>query len=255
MRLDIARIKENARVHYEHNKWNNALVTFISFMVNYAVNMLGGFAVAIVVIVVDILFASALNSVIGDDYTALGIAAALASVFSFALMMVLSLLFGCMTTGVINMGQFTWFHTSIYLEKLEIGEVFAPFKNGYKSNFMLMLRKYTLIMLWSLLLYIPGYIKMYEYSLVEYIKAENPLLDNKRVLEMSSVMTKGFKMELFLLDLSFMGWFILTAFTGTILGYVYVFPYYYAAKAFAYEEIKAYAIVNDIVNEEEFQPY
>lgn len=254
MGFDRARIKENARVHYEHNKWNNALVTFISFMVNYAANMLGGFAAAIAVIVVDMVFVTAIDGMV-DDYTALGIGTAVVGVISFALMMVLSLLFGCMTTGVINMGQFTWFHTSIYLEKLEIGEVFAPFKNGYKSNFMLMLRKYTLIMLWSLLLYIPGYIKMYEYSLVEYIKAENPLLDNKRVLEMSSVMTKGFKMELFLLDLSFMGWFILTAFTGTILGYAYVFPYYYAAKAFAYEEIKAYAIVNDIVNEEEFQPY
>lgn len=254
MGFDRERIKANARTHYELNKWNNALVTFISFMVNYAVNMLGSFVVAIVVIVVDFLFAAALNSVIGDDYTALGIAGVLASVFSFVLLMALSLVFSCMTTGIINMGQFTWFHTSIRQEKLGAGECFEPFKNGYKGNFMLMLRKYTFIMLWSLLFYIPGYIKTYEYSLAEYIKAENPQLDNKKVLEMSRTMTNGYKMDLFLLDLSFIGWFILTLLTGTILGYLYVFPYYYAAKAFAYEEIKASAISDGRVNEADFMP-
>ena len=256
MGCDRERIKENARTHYELNKWNNALVTFISFMVNYAVNMLGGFAISIAVLVVDIMFMSAVNNTISpmedEGFAAYEAVAVLSGAVSFVLLMVLSLVFSCMTTGVINMGQSVWFHKSIHQDKLGVGECFAPFKNGYKGNFMLMLRKYTFIMLWSLLFYIPGYIKTYEYSLAEYIKAENPQLDNKKVLEMSRTMTNGYKMDLFLLDLSFIGWFILTMFTGTILGYLYVFPYYYAAKAFAYEEIKASAILNGRVNEADF---
>ena len=45
-------------------------------------------------------------------------------------------------------------------------------------------------------------------------------------LEMSRKMTDGRKMDIFVLQLSFIGWFILSALTLGILGICYVNPYY-----------------------------
>lgn len=68
-------------------------------------------------------------------------------------------------------------------------------------------------------------------------------------------MTDGRKMDLFVLDLSFIGWGILSALTLNILGILYVIPYQYAAKAFAYEEIKEEALANQKVSEAELFGY
>ena len=68
-------------------------------------------------------------------------------------------------------------------------------------------------------------------------------------------MTDGRKMDLFVLDLSFIGWGILSALTLNILGILYVIPYQYAAKAFAYEEIKEEALSKMVVTEEEIYGY
>jgi Protein of unknown function (DUF975). len=51
-------------------------------------------------------------------------------------------------------------------------------------------------------------------------------------------MTFGSKMDLFVLDLSFFGWFCLVMITCGLAG-IYVLPYYYAAKTNAYLALKA----------------
>ena len=51
-------------------------------------------------------------------------------------------------------------------------------------------------------------------------------------------MTHGHKMDIFLLQLSFIGWFILSGFTFGILALVYVVPYFNAAMALTYEQLK-----------------
>ncbi|MFR5556791.1 MAG: DUF975 family protein [Coprococcus sp.] len=69
------------------------------------------------------------------------------------------------------------------------------------------------ILLWTLLLIVPGIIKSYSYRLVPYILSENPHMDRKRALELSQQMMDGHKMEAFVLELSFFGWFLLSALT------------------------------------------
>ena len=64
--------------------------------------------------------------------------------------------------------------------------------------------------LWSLLFVIPGIIKSYEYRMIPYILSENPNISRKRAFEISKQMMKGNKWDTFVLDLSFIGWQILS---------------------------------------------
>lgn len=93
------------------------------------------------------------------------------------------------------------------------------------------------IFLWSLLLIIPGIIKTYSYAMTEYILEDNPDLEYNGAIEASMAMMDGKKMKLFLLDLSFIGWFILCILTLGIL-WLWVGPYWYSARAAFYEDIK-----------------
>ena len=120
------------------------------------------------------------------------------------------------------------------------------------------IRKEELIMkrlfvgLWSLLFFIPGIIKSYEYFMVEYILAENPNMDYKRALEISSLTTEGEKWQLFLLSLSFIGWILLSVLSCLILWVVYVNPYINHTMAGAYLRLKEKAINSGIASAEEF---
>ncbi|MDR7869231.1 MAG: DUF975 family protein [Tissierellaceae bacterium] len=87
--------------------------------------------------------------------------------------------------------------------------------------------------LWSLLLVIPGIIKAYEYSMIPYILSENPNLEVGEVFSMSKDMTIGHKWDMFVLDLSFIGWYLLgLIFFG--IGGIFVNPYVAATKARLY---------------------
>ncbi|RAK05041.1 uncharacterized protein DUF975 [Halanaerobium saccharolyticum] len=111
-------------------------------------------------------------------------------------------------------------------------------KKYYKNIIIALLFRGIYIFLWSLLLIIPGIIKMYQYRFVPYIMAENPELDHNKALNFSREMTAGEKMDIFILDLSFLGWFILGAlFFG--IGILFVQPYYDAVNAELYQKLKA----------------
>ena len=126
---------------------------------------------------------------------------------------------------------------------------FYGFKNGrYLSNVLVMFLKKLYIFLWSLLLVIPGIVKSYSFYLVDYILAENSDLNKSRVFEMSKTMMKGHKMEAFVLELSFIGWHLLSTLTFGLLNVFYVNPYLQATKAEFYSAIKAEALQNGIVS-------
>lgn len=92
------------------------------------------------------------------------------------------------------------------------------------------------IFLWFLLLIIPGIIKSYEYMFIPYLLAENPDMDIKEVFKKSKEMTNNQKGNMFVLDLSFIGWYFLGALI--IIGAVFVAPYHEATRAQLYFELK-----------------
>ncbi len=92
-------------------------------------------------------------------------------------------------------------------------------------------------LLWMLLLIIPGIIKAYSYAMTYYILKDEPELRYNGAIERSMKMMNGHKMDLFLLDLSFIGWYLLCILTLG-LGLLLVIPYHYTARAHFYEELK-----------------
>ena len=94
------------------------------------------------------------------------------------------------------------------------------------------------ILLWSLLLIIPGIVKGYSYAMTPYIAYDRPDLDADDCIHESRMMMKGYKWKLFCMDLSFIGWAILCLFTLGI-GFLWLQPYIEASHAKFYEELKA----------------
>ena len=91
--------------------------------------------------------------------------------------------------------------------------------------------------LWSLLLIIPGIIAYLSYSLVNYILADNDNMSIMEILRESKRLTYGYKADIFLFGLSFLGWYLLSAFTMGI-AFIYVIPYTLVASSIYYEEMK-----------------
>lgn len=91
--------------------------------------------------------------------------------------------------------------------------------------------------LWSLLLIVPGIIKFYAYAMTPYILIDNQELSANQAINLSCKMMKGHKFDLFFLQLSFIGWGILSVFTGGI-GLLWLMPYMMSAQAAFYQDIK-----------------
>ena len=93
------------------------------------------------------------------------------------------------------------------------------------------------ISLWSLLLIIPGFIKLYAYALTPYILIDNPEISANQAINLSQKMMKGHKFDLFFLHFSFIGWFFLSIFTFGI-GLLWLLPYMMTAQAAFYQDVK-----------------
>lgn len=141
-------------------------------------------------------------------------------------------------------------------ENTGIGEVIGNFKDGNYLNIVLIMFLQNLFTaLWSLLCVIPGIIKRIEYSMIPFILSVRPDIDRKEAFRLSRALTHGHKLDLFLLDLSFIGWELLSVCTCGILGIVYVNPYIFATNAEAFAYLREDAIKRGAVSPEELPIY
>ncbi len=92
--------------------------------------------------------------------------------------------------------------------------------------------------LWTLLFIIPGIVKAYSYRMVPFILRDNPELSATEVITASRKMMDGQKWNAFVLDLSFIGWILLTIFTLGLVGLFWYNPYYYSTNAALYLRLK-----------------
>ena len=125
--------------------------------------------------------------------------------------------------------------------KPEIGALFHHFDKwwtAFKVTFLTGL----FTALWSMLFVIPGIVKGLSYSMSMYILAENPEIGAREAIERSKRMMHGHKMELFVLNLSFIGWHLLGAITFGI-AYVWVAPYIDATITNFYNDIKNQPVI------------
>lgn len=130
----------------------------------------------------------------------------------------------------LKVGAKRFFSRSL-VEKAQIKEVVYRFDHNYLKSVKTMFLRDLFTFLWTLLFVIPGFIKHYEYYMIPYLLGENPDMDSKTAFAKSRQLMHGQKWNAFVLDLSFIGWHLLSAITLGILGIFYVNPYHYLTKA------------------------
>lgn len=234
-------LKEKAKLSIHKNIWLCIGVTLV-----YTLLSSNLFGVEFNVETNEAFFRMGLGSSgeISLDFIHLEIPTTLVAIISLA-----TLAFGFFVVNPLIVG-----HKRFYLDNREEKSYFETLffafnKNDYLNIVKVMLLKDIYITLWTLCLIIPGFIKSYEYQMIPYILAENPTIDSEVAFAMTKEMTNGYKMDLFILDLSFILW----SFFGLItcgIGQLYVNVYVAATGVEAYIFLKETAYGQEIIDAE-----
>ena len=161
-----------------------------------------------------------------------------------AVMSILSLAFSIFIANPLIVALRRYFIKARKKQSTKINVVLDIFKKeSWIRVAITMLLKDIFTILWFLTI-IGGFIKMYEYAMIPYILGDNPKMKWKEAFKLSKQMMKGNKWKLFVLDLSFLGWEILSLFTFGLLNIFYVNPYKVATNVELYEVLKKEVIEN-----------
>lgn len=129
-------------------------------------------------------------------------------------------------------------------EEYSVSTLFDGFKQ-FASSLGLYLWMSLWIFLWMLLLIIPGIIKAISYSMSFYILADNPNVGVRNALSLSKQLMDGFKWKFVVMNLSFIGWAILSLLSLGI-GFLWLMPYIQITLANFYDDVKEHASDNNI---------
>ena len=121
-------------------------------------------------------------------------------------------------------------------EKPHFSEMFSKMSQ-FGTAFVSSLLMGIFVILWSMLLIIPGIMAAYSYSMTYFILVEHPELSAMEAIRESKRIMKGHRFELFVLQLSFFWWYLLV-FVTCGLAAIYVIPYVEMAKTNFYNKIK-----------------
>lgn len=108
------------------------------------------------------------------------------------------------------------------------------------------------LFLWALLFFIPALIKYYSYSMMFYVMAENPKIGVMKAMNISKELTRGYKAELFVTDLSFIPWIFLCMISCGV-GLLWFVPYYSMTRTNVYFALKQVALDTKRIKIEDFQ--
>lgn len=137
--------------------------------------------------------------------------------------------------GIISIGHDRFCLKLVDGEQAQFEDLFSVF-DIFGSAFVLNLLIALKVFAWSLLFVIPGIIAAYRYSMATYIMAENPTIAPTEAIERSKALMDGRKGDLFCLDLSFIGWALLTVLTAGI-GALWLTPYMAVSRAAFYRSL------------------
>ncbi len=107
--------------------------------------------------------------------------------------------------------------------------------------------------LWLLLFVFPGIVKAFAYSQMFFVLAENPGIGVRKAMHISKIITRGHKGDLFVMQLSFLGWAILSALSCGI-GMLWLVPYMETSFLNAYFALKNMAIATNVLSPADFAP-
>jgi len=138
--------------------------------------------------------------------------------------------------GAVELGLAAFFINLAEKDRLIFEEAFYGFKNIVKAMGVYFFSG-LFVVLWSLLLIVPGIIAAIRYAQAFFILKEDPEVPVMEAIKKSSEMMRGYKTDYFLLQLSFIGWGFLCLFTFGI-GFLWLSPYVKTSNAVFYRELK-----------------
>lgn len=216
-------LKKKALISLKDN-WANPLVISLLFIL-----ITGAVASTIsgMILFFSFLLGIFLSFIIDGEAVAL-ITQGIHYIFSFALNLVVIPL---------SLGYINYFLMFIKRQKPEISNLFDGYKKSFGNSIIASLLMGIYIFLWSLLLIVPGIIKSFSYAMTFYIIADNPSISALDAIKKSEAMMEGHKWDYFVLELSFIGWMILSLFTCGV-GVIFLNPYMETAKVHFYLTLK-----------------
>jgi uncharacterized membrane protein len=137
--------------------------------------------------------------------------------------------------GHISMSHIVVSEYIYYNYDVELYNAFEGFIDYFKILFIYLLKE-LLVFFWSLLLIVPGIIKSYSYAMTLYIYNDYKDLSASECIKQSKKLMDGYKKDLFLLDLSYIGGYIISIFTLGIM-YFYFRPRHEYARYLFYLKI------------------
>ena len=161
---------------------------------------------------------------------------AMIAVIIVLVVVVVALALSVFVFNVLEVGCRGFFSRSM-TEDPELGLIADGFTQNYWNCVKTQFLKSLFIGLWSLLFVIPGVIKAYEYRMVPYLLAEHPEMSSGEIFARSKEMMQGNKWDTFVLDISFVGWVLLSGITFGVLYIFWVGPYIAATDAALYHRI------------------
>ncbi|SNU08864.1 Protein of unknown function [Lachnospiraceae bacterium] len=172
-----------------------------------------------------------------SDKTAMIVSMVVVFIVVFLVVFVFVFAFSAFIINPIMVGCDRFFFKNLD-EPANFSNIVHAFDHNYMNTVKTMFCKDIFTVLWSMLFIIPGIIKSYEYRMIPYILADNPDMDRKAVFALSKELMTGNKWKAFVLDLSFIGWELLSILTCGILSVFYVNPYIFSTNAALYEKLR-----------------
>ena len=257
-----SQLKERAKITFKRYYWKAVLVSFIAFVLAGGMGQVANSANEM-----KEDYNRAYNENYTEEYedTSLDLKGEATSIFEnifadglvllfvniFIVAIILSLLIKLLIAYPITIGKNNYFMGIMHKEK-PVKSILFLFKSGkLKSSIFTMFMMDLFIYLWSLLFLIPGIVKSYEYRMIPYILSENPNISRTRAFEISKNMMYGNKCGALLLDISFLGWHLLSILTLGLLSIFYVNPYVESTNAELYAFLREEALEKGYAEESE----
>lgn len=244
MVLDRSALKRESKALLKTARVNPYLFTLLALAISLVVGAIDNY------VAMDDDFAYLYSMQSGMDLSFLALHRAFPTVVVLFVSIVCALL-----TVVLSAGEYLY-HLGIRRgEEMPYVTLFDGFAFAGKI-ILLSIVQYIFIFLWSLLLVIPGIVAAYRYRFAILNLCENPEIGVMEAINMSKEQTRGFKWQLFVLDLSFIGWELLAGLTLGILS-IWLVPYIAQSNIAFFQEIKKFKGVGFFPHQEadgQFRP-
>ena len=145
-------------------------------------------------------------------------------------------LIGLIITGPVTLGLAILFLSFVRSGEASLNQIFEGF-NRFRVALFAHLLMLLYIVLWALLLIIPGIIAAISYSMTFFILADRPDMTASQALSKSKELMNGNKLKMFYLGCRFLPWALLCILSLGI-GFLWLLPYLYISLALFYEDIK-----------------